>query len=325
MLRDKFNRVHDYLRISLTDNCNFRCVYCMPDEKIQLMPKPNLMQCNEIFEIAKTFVDLGVKKIRLTGGEPLVRKDFSSIISKLSLLPVQLALTTNGLLLDRYMDDLIHSGLHSVNISIDSLQKEKFHKITQRNEFEKVYGNILLCIEKGFSVKLNVVLMKDINEDEIFDFIELTRHLPVHVRFIEFMPFHKNQWNKDKVVNNQMVLSEISDKYSLFKLEDRKNDTDKKFGIWGHAGTISFISTLTNSFCSTCNRIRLTADGKMKNCLFGTEEFDILGSFRAGENIIPLIEKAILRKHRQTGGQFEDYQTVKPELLENRSMIKIGG
>src|SRR5690606_32925394 len=166
---------------------------------------------------------------------------------------------------------------------------------------------------------------KGINDDEVFDFIDLTRDLPVHVRFIEFMPFYKNKWDKEKVVNNQEILSKISEKYSLFKLQDRKNDTDKKFGVWGHLGTVCFISTLTDSFCSTCNRIRLTADGKMKNCLFGTEEFDILGTFRRGENIIPLIEKAILRKHQKLGGQFNDYQNIQPELLENRSMIKIGG
>jgi len=297
----------------------------MPNEKVRLMPKPNLMQSDEIFKIAATFVNLGVKKIRLTGGEPLLRKDFPAIVSKLSSLPVQLTLTTNGVLIDRYIDDLIHSGFRSINISIDSLQREKFHQITRRDEFEKVYNNILLSIKKGFFVKLNVVLMNGINDEEVFDFIELTRHLPVHVRFIEFMPFHNNQWEKEKVVSNHLIREKIADKYSLFKLLDGKNDTDKKFGILGHSGTVCFISTLTDSFCSTCNRIRLTADGKMKNCLFGTEEFDILGTFRKGEDITPLIEKAILRKHQKLGGQFNDYQNIQPELLENRSMIKIGG
>lgn len=325
MLIDSFNRAHDYLRISLTDNCNFRCLYCMPDEKIQLMPRHNLMQSDEIFEIAKIFVSVGVKKIRLTGGEPLVRKDFAEIIKTLSLLPVKLALTTNGLLLDRYLDNLVFAGIQSVNISIDSLQRDRFQKITQRNELEKVLKNISLCMDNGIYVKLNVVLMNGFNEDEVFDFIQFTKNQPVHLRFIEFMPFHKNQWEKDKVVDNQAILTKIAEEYPLFKLPDQKNATGKKFGILGHSGTVSFISTLTDSFCATCNRMRLTADGKMKNCLFGVEEFDVLGAFRRGENIVPLIETAVLKKHQKLGGQFEDYKKLRPELLENRSMIKIGG
>ncbi len=325
MLKDSFNRTHDYLRISLTDNCNFRCVYCMPNEKIKTLPKSHLIQSSEIFDIAKTFVDLGVKKIRFTGGEPLIRKDFKEILNQLSLLPVELCITTNGFLLDEYIQDFIQSGIRSVNISIDSLNAERFFKVTQRNAFSKVWNNILLAFENGLHVKLNVVLMKNFNEDEVFDFVNLTKDLPIHIRFIEFMPFDKNQWNKDRVVSNQDVLHEVQQAYSLFKLEDRKNDTDKKFGIFGHAGTISFISTLSDYFCGNCNRLRLTADGKMKNCLFGKDEFDLLKTFREGNDIMPIIQLAVQKKHAKLGGQFEDYQTIDPEKLSNRSMIKIGG
>lgn len=325
MLKDTYNRMHDYLRISLTDNCNFRCTYCIPDEVISLLPRKQLMQAEEIYGIAREFVNLGVKKIRLTGGEPLIRKDFSTILAQLSVLPVQLALTTNGVLLHRYKDELLRYGVRSVNISIDTLDKNKFFQITKRDQFQKVWDNIMLCVREGIYVKLNVVLIKGFNDNEIADFINLTQHLPVHVRFIEFMPFDKNEWNKSKVVHNRKILENIQQKYSLFKLQDGKNDTDTKFGIFGHAGTISFISTLSNSFCSSCNRMRLTADGKMKNCLFGSEEFDILGAFRNGENIVPLIKQCVWSKKEKLGGQFEDYTQLDTDKLQNRSMIKIGG
>jgi cyclic pyranopterin phosphate synthase len=297
----------------------------MPEESISLMPPQKLMQTDEIFSIAKVFTSLGVKKIRLTGGEPLVRKDFTAVVERLSMLPVQLALTTNGMLLDRYKTALQKSGIQSVNISLDTLDPAKFLQITQRDQFQKVWDNILMCIDQGIYVKLNIVLIKGFNDDEVFDFINLTKKIPVHLRFIEFMPFDKNEWNKDKVVHNQLVLESVAQQYELFKLRDDKNDTAKKFGIFGHAGTVSFISTLSDSFCGNCNRMRITADGKMKNCLFGAEEFDILGAFRKGENIIPIIERCLLKKHKMLGGQFDDYTNIDPDKLQNRSMIKIGG
>lgn len=325
MLKDQYNRIHDYLRISITDNCNFRCTYCMPDEKISFLKQKFLMTPDEIFTISEIFTRLGVNKIRLTGGEPLIRKDFAEIIAKISLLPVKIGITTNGLLLDKYLDDIKKAGISSVNISIDSLKKEKFKEIVQRDYFEKVWENILLCVEQNIHVKLNVVLMKGINDNEITNFVNLTKNLPVHIRFIEFMPFSQNNWDKEKVISNETALKSIQENFSLFKLEDGKNDTDKKFGIFGHSGTVSFISTLSDSFCSTCNRLRITADGKMKNCLFGKDEFDIINGLRNGENIVPVIEKAVLKKHKKLGGQFDDYTALKPTDLQNRSMIKIGG
>jgi len=325
MLIDRYNRVHDYLRISLTDNCNFRCLYCMPEEKVSFLKQQKLMQPDEIFSIAKTMVNLGVKKIRLTGGEPLVRKDFGHIVSQLSLLPVQLGITTNGFFLDEYLDELASIPQLSLNISIDTLQKEKFKQITRRDGLEKVWNNIQACIQKGIHIKLNVVLMKNVNDDEIFDFVNLTKELPIHLRFIEFMPFAQNRWEKDKVISNQQVLASLGEQYPFFKLKDGKNDTDKKFGIFGHAGTICFISTLTDSFCGTCNRLRLTADGKIKNCLFGKDEFDILKALRNDEDISVLIQEAVDKKHEMLGGQFVDYTQLDATQLENRSMIRIGG
>lgn len=325
MLTDKFNRIHDYLRISITDNCNFRCTYCMPDENISFLKQQFLMSSDEIFAISKTFVDLGVNKIRLTGGEPLLRKDFGEIILKLSLLPIKIGITTNGLLIHKFLNEIVKSNISSINISLDSLNSEKFKFITQRNHFDKVWENIMLCLSKNIHVKLNVVIIKGTNDNELLDFVKLTKNLPIHIRFIEFMPFDQNNWSPQKVLSNHTALEIIKEKFSLFKLNDKRNDTDKKFGIFGHSGSISFISTLSDSFCSNCNRLRITADGKMKNCLFGKDELDIISAFRKGENIIPIIQKSISLKHEKLGGQFDDYNIIEPNVLKNRSMIKIGG
>lgn len=325
MLKDRHNRVHDYLRISIIDNCNFRCTYCMPDENITFLKQKFLMKPEEIFSISKTFVDLGIKKIRLTGGEPLMRKDFGEIITQLSSLPIKIGITTNGLLLDKYLNSILKANISSINISLDTLEKEKFKTITQRNHFDRVWSNIFLCINHNIHVKLNVVVIKGTNDEELIDFVQLTKDLPIHIRFIEFMPFDQNNWDKDKVLSNDVAISKIQQNFSLYKLKDGKNDTDKKFGINGHLGTISFISTLSDSFCSTCNRMRVTADGKMKNCLFGKDELDLISALRNDESLVPIIEKSIYLKHRKLGGQFEDYQKLKSDELANRSMIKIGG
>lgn len=325
MLKDTHNRIHDYLRISLTDNCNFRCTYCMPEEDVRLMPGEHLMTREEIAGIAAAFVGMGVNKIRLTGGEPTVRKDFIEIVRDLSHLPVKLSLTTNGVLIDRYIDELIKAGVRSVNISIDSLDPEKFRQITQRDMFRRVWNNIELCVRLGVGLKLNVVLIKGFNDNEVFDFVELTRSLPLHVRFIEFMPFEKNAWQSFKVISNQQILNSLRDQYSLMKLQDAQHDTDKKFRVAGYRGTVSFISTLSDTFCPTCNRLRLTADGKLKTCLFGNEETDLLGAFRRGEELEHLVRQSLAKKHKMLGGQFLDYTSLDAESLQNRSMIKIGG
>lgn len=326
MLIDSFNRVHDYLRISLTDNCNFRCTYCMPHEDIQFMPSFRLMQHDEIVAIAKTFVSLGVKKIRLTGGEPMVRKDFADITRSLSALPVELTLTTNGTMLHQHIDLFKASNIRSVNISLDTLDSKKFFQISKRNQFDQVWKNIELMLLENFSVKINVVVMKGVNDDEVASFVALTKTLPLHIRFIEFMPFDKNDWNKDKVITTDQILAGLTDEFDFIKLKDVKHDTAKKYKLISGIGSFAFITTMSAPFCGDCNRMRLTADGKMKNCLFGKEELDVLGAFRRGESIIPIIEKSVLRKHAKMGGQFENtYEVTDPLKLENRSMIKIGG
>ncbi|UJP63599.1 GTP 3',8-cyclase MoaA [Mongoliitalea daihaiensis] len=326
MLLDQFNRKHDYLRISLTDSCNFRCSYCMPDEDIQSMPNAHLMQVHEIELIAKKFVELGVKKIRLTGGEPLVRKEFPSILEKLSSLPVELTITSNGVLIDRYLEQLKTAGVKKVNISLDTLRADTFFQLTKRDQFQKVWDNILLLLTHNFRVKVNVVALNGIIERELVNFVQLTEQYPLHVRFIEFMPFTGNYWNKEKVLTAAKMLDMVKERYEVTKLQDAPNDTAKAYQVPEFLGTFAFITTMSEHFCGTCNRMRITADGKMKNCLFGKEEMDILGALRAGKDIEPLIRQSIWNKHAALGGQFTpDYTTAEAEKIENRSMIKIGG
>ncbi|MCB4807098.1 GTP 3',8-cyclase MoaA [Tamlana sp. 62-3] len=329
ILTDKFNRQHSYLRISLTERCNLRCTYCMPEAGVPLSPKSHLMTYEEVYTIAKTFVDHGVTKIRLTGGEPLVRKDFSTILEKLASLSVELSITSNAVIIDRFIDDLKKYGVKNINVSLDSLNKEKFTHITRRNNFDKVYNNILKLINEDFNVKLNAVLMKDFNEDEIVEFIKFTKNLPISVRFIEFMPFDGNKWDKSKMISYAEVMQyaeEAFNKNDILRLQDAPNDTSKNYKIKGYKGSFAIISSVTNPFCDSCNRLRLTANGQLKNCLFSAEESDLLTTLRQGKSIEPVIKKAIEAKFKIRGGMDTLQKLEKPQLhSKNRSMITIGG
>jgi len=326
MLTDSYNRQHNYLRISLTDQCNLRCNYCMPLESYSFMPSTQLMQAAEILEIAKIFTSLGTTKIRLTGGEPLVRKDADRIIQSLAALPVKLSLTTNGVRVHEFIETFKQAGIRSLNLSLDTLSADKFQLLTKRNNFNRVWENIQLLLQNGFHVKLNMVVMKGINHTEINDFINLTRFSPLHIRFIEFMPFTGNKWASEKVFTLHEMLEFIQSKYSITKLEDAPNDTAKKYTVPGHAGSFAVISTLSAPFCTSCNRMRLTADGKMKNCLFSKAETDLLSALRNGQDIEALIRKNILDKEAERGGQFlTDFEHLHSEDMTNRSMIAIGG
>jgi cyclic pyranopterin phosphate synthase len=326
MLTDTFNRVHDYLRISITDNCNLRCFYCMPEENYIHTPSSRMMQADEIEKLAGIFVTLGVKKIRLTGGEPLLRKDAGRIITSLSQLPVELTLTTNGSRLPEFLDVLKKASVRSINISLDTLKAETFNIITRRDQHARVMDYIHLAIDSGLRIKINVVVMKGLNDTELNDFISWTKHTPVHVRFIEFMPFSGNRWTGNKVFTWQQMLQVISQQYSFVPIQGGKHDTDKKYMIPGHAGTFAVISPMSAPFCGDCNRMRLTADGKMKNCLFSTGETDLLTPLRKGEDVVALIRQSVHQKAEKLGGQFSDgFEMIKAGNLKNRSMITIGG
>jgi cyclic pyranopterin phosphate synthase len=298
----------------------------MPEETYQFTAPNKLMQANEIEAIARLFVQEGVRKIRLTGGEPLVRKDFATILERLAKLNIELTMTTNGTRLHEFVEVIKNAGIQSLNISLDTLQKDRYILMTKRDKQEQVMRNIQLMLDNGIKVKINVVAMKGVNDEEIIDFVKWTKDTPIHVRFIEFMPFDQNKWNSDKVITLNEILEKISNQFLIEPIQRNPHDTAKQFKVPGHKGTFAVISTMSAPFCGDCNRIRLTADGKMKNCLFSESETDILGAFRNGENIIPYMHQNIRDKKQALGGQFTtDMEKIETAALHNRTMISIGG
>ena len=300
----------------------------MPEEGIELTEKSNLMSIEEIIDIAREFVSLGVKKIRLTGGEPLIRKNIEKLLRELSAMGVELAITTNGILVDKHIELFKEVGLININISLDTLDKEKSIFITKRDYFDRIMQNIDLMIEHNFNVKINVVAMADVNKNEILDFIEWTKHKAITIKFIEFMPFKDNQWDWSKGVSFAEITEMAKSKYNskLIKVNDSKNDTTRHYQIEGFQGKFGVISSVTNPFCSTCNRMRLTSNGKMKNCLFSNSETDLLSALRKGEDIKPLILDSIHDKKKERAGMdsFEKFSNTEHNS-DNRTMISIGG
>ena len=287
------------------------------------------MTYEEVYTIAKTFVDHGVTKIRLTGGEPFIRKDIHVILKKLASLGIELSITTNAVLVDKYIGVLKECEIKSINVSLDTLSREKFTQITRRNEFERVYKNMLLLIKEGFKVKINVVLIKGFNEEEVINFIELSKHYPVTVRFIEFMPFNGNKWDLSKLVSYAQIMDMVHAHYSkasIKRIQDAPNDTSKNYKVSDYKGSFSVISSVTNPFCDSCNRIRLTANGKLKNCLFSDGEEDVLTPLRQGKDIEPIIHRNVMSKKKIRNGleTIESFQEQDAHS-KNRSMIAIGG
>jgi len=326
-LLDNFGRNHTYLRISITDRCNLRCRYCMPPEGIELGPKSSLLSYDEILTIAKLFVDLGVRKIRVTGGEPLVRKGVEHLCSQLAAIPglETLALSTNGVLLTEKAKALKTAGVNHVNISLDTLKPERFEHIALRSLFDETICGIDAALNAGFaSVKINTVVMRGFNDDELPDFVEFAKARSLHVRFIEYMPFLGNNWNEVRMMPYKEMRDVIESRFKLEPLlgSDGVPGPAKEFRVAGSKAVVGFITTMTEHFCGTCNRVRLTADGKLRNCLFGRDEIDLRRLLRSGaseEVIEDSIRMAvILKREKHPNGQ---------TLLEeqNRPMVAIGG
>ncbi|XP_045399584.1 molybdenum cofactor biosynthesis protein 1 isoform X1 [Lemur catta] len=323
-LTDSFGRQHSYLRISLTEKCNLRCQYCMPEEGVPLTPKADLLTTEEILTLARLFVKEGVNKIRLTGGEPLIRPDVVDIVAQLRQLEglKTIGVTTNGINLARLLPQLQKAGLSAINISLDTLVPAKFEFIVRRKGFYKVMEGIHKAIELGYSpVKVNCVVMRGLNEDELLDFVILTKGLPLDVRFIEYMPFDGNKWNFKKMVSYKEMLDTIRQQWpELEKLPEEESSTAKAFKIPGSQGQVSFITSMSEHFCGTCNRLRITADGNLKVCLFGNSEVSLRDHLRAGaseQELLRIIGAAVGRKKRQHAGMFNISQ------MKNRPMILI--
>ncbi|XP_031758358.1 molybdenum cofactor biosynthesis protein 1 isoform X3 [Xenopus tropicalis] len=325
-LTDSFGRQHNYLRISLTEKCNLRCQYCMPEEGVQLTPKSELLTTQEIVALARLFVQEGVNKIRLTGGEPLIRPDVVDIVAQLRKLEglKTIALTTNGINLARQLPKLKDAGLDVLNISLDTLVPAKFEFIVRRKGFHKVMEGIHRAIDLGYSpVKVNCVVMRGLNEDELLDFVALTEKQPLEVRFIEYMPFDGNKWNFKKMVSYQEMLDTIRQRWpELERLPTEASSTSKNYKVPHFEGQIGFITSMSEHFCGSCNRLRLTADGNLKVCLFGNAEVSLRDWLRSGvgeEELIQIIGAAVGRKKKQHAGMFNISQ------MKNRPMILIGG
>lgn len=321
---DNFGRPHTYLRISLTDRCNLRCFYCMPEEGIELTEKENVMTLEEIISLTRTFRDLGVDTVRLTGGEPLVRKNFGYLVEELAKLGVTLKLTTNGIVLDKYLELFDKIGLRKINLSLDTLDKAKSVFITKRDYYDRIMQNLEKALQLNMQIKLNVVLIKGVNDNEINDFIALTRNKNLAVKFIEFMPFKGNKWDWSKGVSQEEILKTIEGKFGEIQtLKNPAHSTSQNFKVKGHEGSFGIVSTITKPFCDDCNRIRVTADGKMKNCLFANSETDLLTPMRAGQALDNIIVNAIKTKKYSRDGM--DVKMDADHYEQNRSMISIGG
>jgi len=325
ILTDRFGRNHTYLRISLIEKCNLRCSYCMPEEEPQWTPDQNLLTDQEIVRLARLFVKHGVTKIRLTGGEPLLRPGIVTIMEQLGSMPTleTLAITTNGLLLRRNLHKLQIAGLNLINISLDSLNRNRFIDITGRDALDCVLEAIDFLLESGYGhLKINCVVMRGINEDEILDFVKLTIDRPIEVRFIEYMPFDGNQWNESQLVSYHEILDLIQQAYSIEKLSYGVHETAKLYQVRGASGTIGLITSMTDHFCAGCNRLRITADGHLKVCLFGRSEVNLRHALRNGaedEDIVALIGDAVGAKHAKHAGMHLIASS------KNRPMITIGG
>ncbi|NWU47116.1 MOCS1 protein, partial [Dromas ardeola] len=325
-LTDSFGRQHNYLRISLTEKCNLRCQYCMPEEGVQLTPKSELLTAQEIISLARLFVKEGVEKIRLTGGEPLIRPDVVDIVGQLYKIEglKTIAVTTNGINLARLLPRLKEAGLNAINISLDTLVPAKFEFIVRRKGFHKVMEGIHKATELGYRpVKVNCVVMRGFNEDELLGFVDFTKDLPLDVRFIEYMPFDGNKWNFKKMVSYKEMLDTIKQRWpELEKLPCEASSTAKSYKVPHFQGQISFITSMSEHFCGSCNRLRITADGNLKVCLFGNSEVSLRDHLRSGaseEELVQIIGAAVGRKKKQHAGMFNISQ------MKNRPMILIGG
>ena len=323
-LIDTYGRVHRDLRISVTDRCNFRCQYCMPEEGMDWTPREELLTFEEIERLASLLVNrFGIESIRLTGGEPTVRANLSKLIEKLAKLDVDLSLTTNGATLPLIAGDLYNAGLDRINISLDTLDRKRFESLTRRDNLKQVLHGIETAKSVGFDpVKINMVVMKGVNDDEVLDFVSYGRENGLVVRFIEFMPLDADEtWEKSKVMPQNEILDLISSKHDLEPLS-RGSSPAARWKFVDGPGEIGIIATVSEAFCDACDRIRLTADGKFRNCLFAIEEYDVRKLLRenAGdEKIIELFSHAV--KQKWAGHQIGKSVFIRP----SKSMSQIGG
>jgi cyclic pyranopterin phosphate synthase len=327
MLLDPYRRKINYLRISVTDRCNLRCRYCMPEEGISSIPHEEILRYEEIWRIVRVYATEGISKVRLTGGEPLVRKGITEFIFRLSRIDgiEDLSLTTNGVLLKEFAQDLKQAGLKRINISLDSLRRERFCQITRRDEYERVWEGIEEALRVDLSpIKINMVAIKGLNDDEVESFARLTFGLPLIVRYIEYMPSgNGEEWKEDDILTIPQIKSRLEKIGKLIPIpSDRWDGPAKRFRIEGAIGEIGLIGAVSSHFCEDCNRLRLTSDGKIRTCLFSDEEIDVKEILRRGGSDRDLKERLLLAlRTKPERHHINTYQFKKCQ----RNMSAIGG
>jgi cyclic pyranopterin phosphate synthase len=328
MIRDSFGRTINYLRISITDRCNLRCVYCMPEEGIRWQPRQNLLSGTEIVQIVRCAAELGISRVRLTGGEPLVRPDVVEIVDQIFSLPgiEEVTLTTNGLLLERLAPQLARAGLRRVNISLDTLNPEKFSHITRGGRIERVFAGLAAAEQAGLEpIKINTVVVRGVNDDELLSLANLSTMHPWHIRFIELMPVgNGGNWGSifPPVEDRYISVQEMRTILAPLKLTPMDNlpgsGPARSYHFPGAFGSVGFISPLGEHFCQSCNRVRLTSDGKLRACLLLDGEIDLVKALRSGQPIQPLFLQAIREKP-------SGHELLNEHYPSARRMVQIGG
>ena len=349
-LTDTFHRQHTYLRISITERCNLRCLYCMPEEGVQLSPKPHLLTPQEILYLSSLFISQGITKIRLTGGEPMIHPSILPLLRDIGDLRAkglkELAITTNGLNLARKLPALADAGVTGINLSLDTLEPLQFELMTRRKGFEAVMSSIERILAHNanpatgapIKLKINAVVIRGLNDAQLLPFVEFTRDRDIEVRFIEYMPFDGNRWNNEMMMTYAEMLAAIRERFPTFeRVQDHPNDTSKTWRVPGFKGRVGFITSMTENFCAGCNRLRITSDGNLKVCLFGNKEVSLRDAlrdrFNEGEPIdeeawgaLREVEMERWERQRQglTGGAVgEEYKTVAQE--NERQLLEIIG
>ena len=328
MLIDNHNRQINYLRLAVTDRCNLRCNYCMPSEGIDFAENSKLLTIDELIQVSQVLVGQGIDKIRITGGEPFVRKDLMRLLRALTNVSGlnDISVTTNATLIGPHIEELKELGIKNINVSLDSINRETFERITRRNQFDTVHNNLIRLITEGFNVRINFIVLEGQNEQDIIPILEVMKHHKVSVRFLEEMPFNGGSKNFDGIKwNHKAILEHVAHAYPNFeKLESPKTSTSVNYKIPGHAGTFGIIPSFSRTFCGSCNRLRITATGDVITCLYGKPKLNIRDIVR-GEATKEGIENAILNavgSRAKTG--FEAQEEHSRTVFDN-SMTSIGG
>ncbi|MEV8358225.1 GTP 3',8-cyclase MoaA [Microbacterium sp. NPDC076895] len=333
-LVDRFGRVHRDLRISLTDRCSLRCTYCMPEQGVEWLAKSSILTTDEIVRVAGVLASLGIVEVRLTGGEPLLRRDIVDVVRRVAAIegvagPLEVSMTTNGLKLPELAEPLREAGLARVNVSIDTLRRDRFAELTRRDRLDDVLSGIRAARRAGFApLKLNAVPMRGVNDDEIVDLVQFAVDNGAQMRFIEQMPLDAGHtWSRSEMVDAGEILDKLTQRFTLTPIGERGSSPSQDYLVDGGPTTVGLIASVSAPFCGACDRVRLTADGQIRNCLFAREESDLLPLLRGAEGSSPADDDAIADLLRRSiAGKRAGHGIDDPGFLQpQRPMSAIGG